>query len=73
MYNFQRVTPLSMPWPAKDAEIYEEACRKCEIVVEFESESVWADVRASLRSDKRDQGSRGLALQMGFPQLGLKA
>ena len=72
MYSVCGLSAVSLPWPPKTLANYFAACAACEIRVDASPTQVRA-LRMSLRYDKRDTGSRGRALEVSFPDLGLIA
>eukprot|EP00971_Amphidinium_carterae_P325724 6456129-Amphidinium_carterae.3 len=56
----------------KDYSSMDDACSRCEIEVQPSTEEEWKLLHQNLHSDRRKQGSRGLALKKNLPELGLK-
>ena len=65
-----KVNPLEFPWPLKAHGQYEEACRKCEVVVDATWQQ-YKKVKASLEYFGAASGPRGRALVCDIPELGL--
>ena len=68
----QGISPVTLPWRLKTFEDYENACAACEIVVHVRSPELFRTLRGSLEYDKRRAGSRGRALLVDIPALGLR-
>lgn len=66
------VSLLEVPWRPNKEEDYFDACTRCEIRVVITAAN-HVEVSALLMFDKRDGGSKGLALTRPYPALGLAA
>jgi hypothetical protein len=58
-----------MKWHINQDADYAIACQRCEIWVEIKSARELSDICDTLHYDKRDDGSRGLALTEGHPDM----
>ena len=58
-------------WTEADQNLYEQACRTCEVRVLIPSRAMHARIRALLVYDRRKKGSHGRALQVDIVDLGL--
>ena len=72
MYSIVGVSPVRLPWRLKTLDAYLESCAACEHICVVTPEQR-RHIRMLLRYDKRDTGSRGRALRVGIPELGLRA
>ncbi len=72
LYVVSGISPVSSPWEANTHADYEAACARCERVVRVDAVAHTNLVRV-LKYDRREKGSRGLALSTDIPQLGLVA
>lgn len=70
MYEFMQFAPGSNTFPPASASDYAAACAGCRITTMI-SRADHADLKASLRYDKRKVGARGRAVQKDIPSLGL--
>jgi hypothetical protein len=64
---------LRLRWALNEAGEYDEACRRCEVLVTFRSQARKDLIMQSLRYDKRDGGSHGRALTQHIDVFSLKA
>ena len=71
MYSVSGCSPLGLRWPCNDDFEYDRACARCEVHVRIPDEATKKLI--VLRYDKRSSGSRGRAVVMDVPALGLKA
>ena len=71
-YLLMGVGVLGLPWVRHRLEWYDAECAGCEIHVQL-SDDEYREVRAALIYDKRRDGSRGRALALDVPSLGLIA
>ena len=66
------INNVDLPWKLKTFADYKRACDDCEIWVAIRSADMFRRVRASLSYDRKPSGSRGRALQVDIPVLGLR-
>ena len=71
LYSFEELSPAASPWRANTDDDYHAACARCELLVEVSEEDHGA-LLLLLDYEKRQAGSRGLALTEDFNSLGLK-
>ena len=70
LYDLVGSSPGHLPFRVNEDVDYDTACRRCEIRTTISREQ-HGRLKGILRFDKRDQGSKGLALTRPFPELGL--
>jgi hypothetical protein len=66
------IGPACLPWATKTLADYDAACANCEKWVVISRPEVYRHVRAVLAYDKGPAGSRGRALTVDVPELGLR-
>ena len=66
------ISLVDLPWRPKTFAEYQQACCACERLVRITSPGVFRTLRANLDYDRRKNGSRGRALLVDMPELGLK-
>eukprot|EP00971_Amphidinium_carterae_P352684 6492702-Amphidinium_carterae.1 len=60
-------------WEVKTHGDFEEACSKCEVLVENYTEKEKEEICAGLKADKRKSGKKGMILSVAIPNLSLTA
>ena len=73
MFQLLGVGPFNSPHRSNSDIDYFTGCARCERVVQIPNESTHAGICKLLAYDKRDNGSRGLAMTEDFAQCGLRS